>query len=279
MARPKLSIMASMALVAAIASAGDLPAPTPPPSPELFAPGIVSTDKHEFGLTVTADWRELYFTRLDGESSSVLTCRRTGDGWSDPIEASFSNSGNDSHPYLAPGRGLMVFTSRRPCPGAGDALNIWFAARNDDGWAPPHSPGPPLTDRTVHAATMGPDGTIWATGLVRFSPGDEGYAGPARPVPPLAGSHPTASPDGSWLVFSARGTGSVGGKDLYVVRLVDGRIQGEPTPLAGGVNSSVGESSPTFSGDGTALFFSRGGQIYWVATDTALPSSNREEGP
>jgi len=244
---------------------------TPPPTPAVFAPEIVSTGFDEYGLTVTADWRELYFTRIEGETSTIMTSRRIDGRWEQPETAPFSGGGNDSHPYLLVGSDQLIFTSRRPCPGARNTVNVWMVQRRGDGWGSPRSPGPPLTDQLVHAATMAPDGSMWATGLVQFPAGEHGFEAPRAPQPPVKGSHPAVTVDGSWLVFSARATGSVGSNDLYAVHLAHGQLQGRPVSLSGGVNTPAVESSPTFSGDGAALFFSRNGDIYWVATAAVLP--------
>ena len=34
-------------------------------TPELYAPGIVSTEHHEFGITFSPDGKEIFFTRMN----------------------------------------------------------------------------------------------------------------------------------------------------------------------------------------------------------------------
>jgi WD40-like Beta Propeller Repeat len=273
-----LSLTVLLALVGfqAAASGSQEYQPSPPQVPEIFARGTVSTAEHEFGLTTGVDWQEIFFTRLVGDESVIMTTQWLDGRWAVPSEASFSGSGNDGHPFISPGGQRLTFTSRRPCPGAVDPHNIWIVERDGGKWGAATAPGSPLNDQTVHAPTVAPGGTIWDTGLVRFAANKNRYDTRRRLSPPIKGSHPTASPDGNWLVFAARRSDSVGGKDLYVIGLSEGEPIGQPVALLGGVNSSSNESSPTFSGDGTALFFSRSGDIYWIATAQALPETTSE---
>lgn len=230
----------------------------------VFAPGLVSGTAHEYGLTVDRDWSEIYFTRLSGGRNVILTSRRTGATWAPAVPASFSGTYIDGHPWLAPDGERLYFVSRRPCPGARQALNVWVVERSEGGWTAPRSLGRPFTDQTVHAPSVGESGTIYATGLMRFR-----YVGgrylPAEPLSPATnGTAPAVSPDESFLVFSARRPGGFGGTDLYVVfRRPDGSW-GDPRNLGPGVNTAHVEGSPTLSPDGRVLFFSRQQNIWWV---------------
>ncbi len=96
-----------------------LPGGEPPgTTPTVFAPGLVASAAHEYGLTVDQDWSEIYFTRSSGEQSVIMTIRREGESWSSATPASFSGQHIDAHPWLAPGGRRLYFVSRRPCPGA-----------------------------------------------------------------------------------------------------------------------------------------------------------------
>ena len=125
---------------------------------------------------------------------------------------------------------------------------------------------------------MSASGTIYASGLKRFRKTNSGYLGSEELTPNIKGSHPAVSPDEKLIVFSARKAGGYGGNDLYVVFLkVDGRW-GQPINLGQHVNTEAVESSPTFSSDGRALFFSRKGDIWWINADVVYEidhSSNR----
>ena len=82
---------------------------------------------------------------------------------------------------------------------------------------------------------------------------------------------PSCSPDGSRLYFASPRRGSVGGFDLWVSKLVDGKYT-EPENLGPTVNSPHDETAPNPSPDGEVLFFSSyrpdglGSKDLWYAT-------------
>jgi hypothetical protein len=104
-----------------------LPGGVPPgTSAVVFAPGLVSGAGEEYGVAVTEDWSEIYFTRLAGERSTIMRTRRVGTDWTPAAPASFSGEYNDSHPWLAGSGRELYCVSQRPCPGARQALNVWL---------------------------------------------------------------------------------------------------------------------------------------------------------
>jgi len=230
----------------------------------VFAPDVVSTTAQEYGVTTDQYWSELYFTRLRGEQSVIMTMHRVGETWNSATAASFSGQYNDSHPWLSPDGEKLYFVSRRPGPGASEALNVWFVERSPEGWTSPATLGSPVIDQTVHAPTVSSRGTIYATGLIQLRTVDGRYLPAERLAPDVTGSHPTVAPDEDFLVFSARRQEGFGGKDLYVIFRQADRSWTGPANLGSDVNTSSGESSPTLSSDGRLLFFSRGGNVWWV---------------
>ena len=243
-----------------------LPGGTPPRDTAVpFAPGLVSAEGEEYGVAVTEDWTEIYFTRLTGQRSTIMRSRRVGTEWMPAEGVSFSGTYNDSHPSLADGGKRLYFVSLRPCPGARQALNVWVVERSGVDWTSPRPLGPPATTQTVHAPSVSRDGTIYATGLIRLRPTRSGYLPVEELTPPVHGSHPAVAPDQSFLVFAARRQGGLGGTDLYVIfRRADGSWT-DPTSLGSSVNTPHVESSPTLSSDGRFLFFSRRGDVWWVS--------------
>jgi hypothetical protein len=258
-----------------------LPGGTPPgASPAVFARGLVSGAGEEYGVAVTEDWSEIYFTRLAGERSTIMRTRRIGTEWTSATPVSFSGTYNDSHPWLADGGARLYFVSRRPCPGSRQALNVWVAERSEGDWTPPRSLGAPVTDQTVHAPSLSLDGTIYATGLIRLRRADGRYLPAERLSPPVFGSHPAVAPDQSFIVFAARREGGAGGTDLYVVFARPDGSWTTPSSLGPAVDTRHVESSPTLSSDGRFLFFSRQGEVWWVdasVIEAARPKSPRTE--
>lgn len=254
------------------------PAPAPGPqlgpkrpglTPLVFAPGIISKNgTDEWGLAVDADWTEIFFSRAENDKSTLYRMARQADSWSEPVVAVFSGRYSDSHPVFSPDGKRLFFGSRRPCPGARVELNLWLVEKTDGRWSAPRSLGPPLTDQTIHAASLSPDGDIYATGLVVFEKGSTGYQPPRKLRPDTPGSQPAVSPDGRSIVFSQRDPRGFGGTDLNVIfKKADGSWT-QPINLGNDINTGLGETSPTFSRDGRFLFFSRRGDIWWVSAST-----------
>jgi WD40 repeat protein len=241
--------------------------PSPDRQAQVFLPGLVSSGAQEYGLTVDQGWTELYFTRLAGESSVIMTSRRRGDLWSEPVAASFSGVENDSHPWLSGSGRSLFFMSLRALPGAAESANMWVVQKSPGGWGRARSPGTPLTLQVMHAPSVANDGTVYVTGIQRFRRDGDGYQPGERLTPNLSGSHPAISADQSFLVFSARRSGGWGGKDLYVVFSKGDGSWTDPVNLGGEVNSPSGESSPTISSDGRFLFYSRRDEIWWISTE------------
>jgi hypothetical protein len=249
-----------------------------PNVPSVFLPGIVSTQADEYGLAVSMDWSEIYFTRIDGDISSILMAKRNKSSWGIPNITSFSRPGGAAHPWLSVDETKIYFVSRRPCIGAKQALNVWMSKRSYGEWEEPIALGKPFTNETVHAPSVSASGNLYASGLKCFRKTDEGYLDSEKLSPEIHGSHPAVSSDEKFIVFSARRPGGHGGNDLYVVfKRVNGKW-GEPINLGLKVNTNLVESSPTLSSDGRVLFFSRNGDIWWVNSDVVQrldPSINK----
>ena len=235
--------------------------------PEIFAPGIISKKgSDEWGCALNENWTEIFFSRAENDKASIIYTERLSGSWSVPTVAAFSGKYNDSHPVFSPFDSKIFFGSKRPCPGAKEELNIWFTEKVNDSWNIPKSLGHPFTNQTVHAASVAPNGNIYAAGLVVFKKNDFGYKNPERLVPNISGSHPAVSPDGSYIVFSKRHKDGFGGTDLYVVFKKKDNYWTTPVNLGKDVNTKHVESSPTISLDGKFLFFSRKGDIWWVSS-------------
>lgn len=239
----------------------------PDSTAEVFLPDIVSGPAQEYGLTVTEDWSEIYFTRDEGGRPTILRMSCTNDGLDLPVAAPFSGRYIDGHPSLLPGGHQMVFVSRRPCPGASQALNPWIVERTESGWSAPQSLGKPIIDQTVHAPSFSSLGTIFASGIIRFRPSEEGYLPAERLSPDIEGYAPAIAADESFLVFSIRRSDGFGGTDLYVAFAASDGSWSEPRNLGARVNTEHVEGSPTLSLDGRYLFFSRHEDIWWVSTE------------
>ena len=234
-------------------------------TPKIFAQGIISKrGSDEWGCTVNREWTEIFFSRTKDNKASVFHLERTSYSWSTPDIAAFSGQYNDSHPVFSSDGTKVFFGSKRPCPGAKQELNLWLSEKINGAWMIPKSMGKPFVNQVVHAASVSPEGDVYTSGLVMFGKKDTGYNGPRKLDPNITGMHPAVSPDGSYLVFTARRSDGFGGTDLYVIYKNGINHWTGPAHLGRNVNTKDVESSPSISLDGRFLFFSRNGDIYWV---------------
>mgnify|MGYP001811726325 CR=1 FL=1 len=106
---------------------------------EIFAPGIISTDKSEINSVFSPGLNEFYFTAWTPESGTKIMASRLTDGhWSKPEAASFSTHPTDVDPAFHFDGKRIFFSSRRPRPGETEAreagFDLWFSDRSAEGW-------------------------------------------------------------------------------------------------------------------------------------------------
>lgn len=264
--------------------------------PTLFAPGVISTDEREYGITFTPDGREAYFTRRGRRGPPRIMVTRWGESsWSEPEPAPFASE-RDEAPFITREGDTMLFASGRTMRGSFDrSENIWLVRRGPDGWSEPeplpgtiNQPRGEIDDFMVGTElgpVLSPDGALlywtraspdWGSDIYVAEPDERGAYTNPRPLRlNSAGeeSNPAISPDGRLLVFQGYRRGGLGGDDLYLARRTDFGWQ-EPTLLRAPVNSRYSEGHPSFSPDGRLLFFSsdRGGRYedIYVVTVEAL---------
>ena len=263
---------------------------TPPGvTPQVFAPGFVSADGHEFACSFTPDGREFYFTRrASPQSPTLVMVTRMVDGtWAEPEPASFNDPAArlTFEAMVTPDGHRLYFSSDKPldpgaAPGGPPTMGTWYVEREGDRWSAPRNPGPPFNPMRSMFTTMTTAGTIYTTDISRGM-GSEGI-GVARPeggayraierlgAPVNAGTgsmYPYISPDERYLLFTRRQGGPGSPTDLFVsYRSADGGW-GEPRAVPLGMPAG----SATVSPDGRYLFFSGGergrGDIYWVSAE------------
>jgi Tol biopolymer transport system component len=248
------------------------------PTPRLFAPGVVSTELREYGLALTPDMSEAYFTRRDRRGPpEILVTHFVGGAWSEPQPASFSY-GRAEAPSISRDGDRMVFASDRALPLSGDVSdNIWESWRTGEGWSVPvpiagdvnqprwedgeydrgDESGPVLlpSGELLYWAGTHPD---WGNDIYVAQPDAHGAFVEPRPLRLNSNgddSYPAVSPDGRHLVFQSYGrAGAIGEQDLYVSeRTAFGWT--DPRPLPEPINSERSDGYASFSPDGRFFFF------------------------
>ncbi|MCK5076081.1 MAG: PD40 domain-containing protein, partial [Calditrichia bacterium] len=93
---------------------GDYLGQKPPGNtPELFAPGVISTESEEFGISFSPDTKEFYFSRRNVKSQKfeILYCRLNENLWTLPAKVSYFGDKSNAEPNFTPD-GKIIFFGR-----------------------------------------------------------------------------------------------------------------------------------------------------------------------
>ncbi len=253
---------------------------TPPgASPQVFAPGFISTvGRYEHGLCSTQDAGEYFFTvrASDWSSYYIMTTRYENGQWATPAMASFSNTFSMA-PSLADNDQSMYFSMN---------ADIYKAVRTPTGWSSPvYQAAPVSSSQDDWSVCISNLGNLWTCS---WRPGGDGGCDIWR----LQGSGgsfinptnisimntaandcgPVVGPNEDYVIFTSNYPGGFGGVDLYV-SFSDG--QGNwtsPVNMGPTVNTAYNETAPSLSPDYKYLFFARNSasdeDIYWVDAST-----------
>jgi len=254
----------------------------PGSAPEIFAPGVVSTERDELNSVFTPDGREFYFAVSTGRMKWKFMVMKQGkEGWDRPQEASFSGRWSDVDLFISPDGRKLYFSSNRPLEGQGEAkkdFDVWVAERSGDGWSEPANLGAPVnSDTDEFYPAVDKAGTIFFQSErddcrggrdIYFAKLEEGRYREVRNVGDGVNGRDFESdayiaPDGGFLIFSSSRPGGLGRGDLYISFLRNGSW----TPalnMGSAINTPQHENCPMLSPDGRFLFFTRKGDIYWL---------------
>ena len=237
----------------------------PGATPEVFAPGIVSTKHRDLSPFFSPDMNEFFFTRkkLESKKWSLIVLESKEDQWHESVVGP-----RVGRPILAPDGKTMHLGKK-------------YRERTGTGWSEAKSLGP-MFDR--------PD---W--GIMRLSASARGtyvfddyknkdvirisrLVNGVRQAPELMGpvvnsgkytAHPFIAPDESYLIWDSQRDSGYGDSDLYIsYRLQDGTWS-PAVNLGNKINTSAWEAGGYVTPDGKYLFFNRAlpseeGDIYWV---------------
>ncbi len=250
----------------------------PGDTPELFAPGIVSTGGVDRDIAMAPDGREIYFG-VSGPAyqyTTVLVTRLEHGRWSSPAVVPHLDDPRylNLEPALSADGSRLFFLSTRPDPARGVPAgnqDIWVMTRTPGGWSEPRNLGAPVnTDLAEYFPSLTRDGTLYFTREERGSRishiwrarlADGMYRAPEK-LPPQVNSgrsqyNAFVAPDESYLIVPTDGRDdTLGGCDYYVTFRRPDDVWSEPINLGPAINSaSALEYSPYVSPDGRYFFF------------------------
>jgi dipeptidyl aminopeptidase/acylaminoacyl peptidase len=274
---PVLVLIVAVMFVSAIHSQpiADLTLFADPPGdiPKLFGPGIVSQeDRNEYGLSLSPDGRELFFTAESGPNGGpkgLMVMRKSADGnWSSPVVADLRKSGLWEFEAFHSPDGLSLFFAGDDKDGR---ARIWFVRREGESWGSARQVEGPISSVDAFWPSVSTDGTLYYTDIFkatiyRASLRDGGYPAPERMGINRSMIHPSISPDGSFLLCNSN-------KDIFVAFRNAYGGWSFPQSLGSPINTfEYDEGCASLSPDGKYIFFSRyddkGGKcnIYWVSS-------------
>ncbi len=260
-------------------------------TPEVFAPGIVSTGLATRDMAITPNGEEIYFSVTVGGRTMIMVSRMENGFWREPEVAPFSGRYLDIEPSISPDGQRFFFLSTRPQPGQEEKSgwvyqDIWVMDREGDRWSEPYNLGPPINSASPeYFPSVTADGTLYFTregddrvsSTYRSRLVDGVYDEPEILGPEVnCGSNRFnvyVSPDESFVIVPAMGReDSLGGVDYYVVFRSDDDTWSEPINMGDAINQPEGrEWSASLSPDGKYLFF----MTSRTGGDSGLPLAGR----
>jgi len=240
-------------------------------TPEIFAPGIISTGMSESAIAVSPDGKEIFYTVHAGNSETIVTTRMENGIWTAPEVAPFSGIYLDGFPAMHPDGSKLYFHSYRPLEKGSqiaDVVNIWYVEKKGTGWSEPKPVGPPVNGNGFVCCP-----SVTQTGMLYYSKKTPGggekiyrsrfvngqYMEPEA-LPPQVNRekeqyHAVISPDERYLILP-RGD--------YLVSFRDRDDQwSDLINLGDIINNMKSGGCPSLSSDGKYFFFTAYPQLKW----------------
>ncbi|MDX2432957.1 MAG: hypothetical protein QNK35_18605 [Bacteroides sp.] len=250
--------------------------PLPDTTPQLFAPGLVSTGMFTRDMAISPDGKEIYFcVALSNYTyATILFTKEVNGSWTAPEIVPFSGGPGvfDFEPAFSQDGSRLYFLSTRPDgdeePGDQD---IWYVERTSEGWSEPINPGSPInTDGGEFFPSLTNDGTLYFTRNEAGSRLNQifrsRYVNGEFMEPELLPRQVNCgtnrfnayiSPDESYMIVPAAGMeDAYDGVDYYIVFREKNDQWSDPINMGEAVNAdNPGGWSPYVSPDGKFFFF------------------------
>jgi len=253
----------------------------PESTPEIFAPGIISTvNTWDAAISFSPDGMEIFFTRredIQGTENRIMYSELVNGVWSKPKLAPFARDITEYESFISPDGKKIFYNSDRSKPNSPKAVGgIWYSEKTPKGW----SEGKYLTEKInkgwIMFVTAAMNNNLYFTagfnrkfGIYKSEFKNGAYQEPEflpNEINYLRGAHPFIAPDESYLIFDAQPDGM--GKSQLFISFKDKNgnwmkaIKFDET-----INKTYTENIPNVSPDGKYFFFHRNNDIYWVSAE------------
>lgn len=100
-----------------------------------FNADLINSENNEYGLTISKDGTEVYFTRAEGiwgktqQKSSIYRMRFENNTWAAAVKMNFTGDTNESDPHLTSDNKRLYFISEYPV-NQDSSANIWYVTRD-----------------------------------------------------------------------------------------------------------------------------------------------------
>ncbi|MEM9077778.1 MAG: hypothetical protein AAGC43_12090 [Bacteroidota bacterium] len=253
---------------------------------QIFQSGNVSKlNSAEFGISFTPDMQSLFFTsnRENDKSFYIYSSKFVNGQWEEAKIASFSGNYFDADAFVTLDGEKLFFYSMRPIDENSTVLkspNIWFIDYMVNGWGEAKYLNSKINQNTSGEGYMSisKNNTIYFSSVGR----EKGRKHDVYRSPLLFDnnsgdsiefvnidietnySNPYISSDESFIIIDSKQKGGFGENDLYI-SFREGEQWSLPKNLGPKVNTDKDEGTPYISPDGKWFFFSRDGDIYYIA--------------
>ena len=234
-------------------------------TPEIFAPGFISTDKNELNSVFSPDGKEFYYSiATRGKGYKMYFTRLDGNEWTKPQPVSFSSENSDVDMFITHDGKRMYFGSTRPFSGDKQSdFKIWYVDRDENGWSEAKYFETPVNGmKRALYPTISAKGTIYFQGIredsfgerdIYFSELENGqYSVPVHLGKEINSAYGEGDVfialDESYMIVNVSGRpDSFGGSDLYITFKQDSGQWTELKNMGAPINSAQSDYCPMLS--------------------------------
>lgn len=259
---------------------------TPPVNKaELFAPGFISTDDMEFAGSFSPDLEHFIFTASGHYrnlyNNTIVETKIQNDYWTEIKSTHFSGKVFEFEPCFSPDGKKMIYGSRRKISEDDNRPKVraWICDVENKKFSEPYLAGEVFRDQSIMFPTMSKKGTIYLTvweptGSCQIYSSELKNRKYSEPVKLNKNvnfcsyiAHSYIDADENYILFDAQPNSPESFENYIYVSFKDKNgVWGEAIKLPDSVNISSNMMCPSISPDGKYLFFTSGGNIYWISS-------------